>query len=315
MDDFQTFTRECQSRVEAALRRLMPDTAPPRRLHAAMRYGALGGGKRVRPMLVYAAGRAMRAAGAGRDTAKDTAIDAPACAVEMVHVYSLIHDDLPAMDDDDLRRGRPTCHKRFDEATAILAGDALQPLAYQVIAAEARLSARSRLAMIAALSVAAGSSGLVGGQVMDLQAEGKKLSAHELETIHAKKTGALIRAAVRIGALCGDGMDAGDGDNDANENGDNDALAALDEYARCIGLAFQIQDDILDEVGETAKLGKPRGSDRRRGKSTFVSVRGIDAARRRAAELLNQATAALDRVRGDTDHLAALGRYIVQRDY
>lgn len=293
--DFSAFMRACQARVERALRRYMPttDTAPAK-LHAAMRYGALDGGKRVRPMLVYAAGQAVGAAQA--------TLDAPACAVEMIHVYSLIHDDLPAMDDDDLRRGRPTCHKQYDEATAILAGDALQPLAYQIITQEGRLSAQSRLRMIETLSAAAGCLGLVGGQVMDLQAQGEALDVSALEAMHAKKTGALICAAARLGALGAEAVDEA-------------ALAGLDEYGRCIGLAFQIQDDILDEVGDTRTLGKPQGSDRRQDKSTFVSLCGVEASRRRAEELMRQASAALEAVRGDTSRLAELGRYITRRDY
>lgn len=294
MPDFQAFMCDSQARIERALDAYLPTGATqPAGLHEAMRYSTMDGGKRVRPMLVYAAGLAVNAPG--------HLLDAPACAIEMVHVYSLIHDDLPAMDNDALRRGRPTCHKAYDDATAILAGDALQPLAVDIIANEERLSHSSRLRIIRALTSASGSLGMAGGQAIDLEAETRTLTLEQLEEMHARKTGALIRAAIQMGALCGADVSEAE-------------LAGLEIYARCIGLAFQIQDDILDEIGDTEKLGKPQGSDRENGKSTFVSLCGLDASKQRKKELLEQAVSALDTLRHDTSRLAELGQYIVQRD-
>ncbi len=295
MQDFQTFMCDSQVRVERALERYLPTGATqPAKLHEAMRYSTMDGGKRVRPMLVYATGLAV--------SAPNHLLDAPACAIEMIHVYSLVHDDLPAMDNDDLRRGRPTCHKVYDDATAILAGDALQPLAFDVIANEEQLSHSSRLRIIRALTMASGSLGMAGGQAIDLEAETRTLTLEQLEEMHARKTGALIRAAIQMSALC-------------NPDVSEAELAGLETYAKCIGLAFQIQDDILDEIGDTEKLGKPQGSDRENGKSTFVSLYGLEASKRRKKELLEQAISALDALRHDTSRLIELGRYIVQRDY
>ncbi len=286
--------RDSQARIERALDDYLPTSATqPTRLHEAMRYSIMDGGKRVRPMLVYATGLAV--------DAPNHLLDAPACAIEMIHVYSLIHDDLPAMDNDDLRRGRPTCHKAYDDAMAILAGDALQPLALDIIANEEQLSYSSRLKIIQALTAASGSLGMAGGQAIDLEAETRTLTLQQLEEMHARKTGALIRAAIQMGALCGEDVSAAE-------------LAGLEIYAKCIGLAFQIQDDILDEIGDTTKLGKPQGSDRENGKSTFVSLCGMEASKRRKKELLEQAISALDTLRYDTSQLVELGRYIVRRD-
>lgn len=293
--DFKTFARDCQSRIERALASHLPSaTTLPGKLHEAMRYSSLNGGKRIRPMLVYATGQAVHA-----DT---RLLDGPACAIEFVHVYSLIHDDLPAMDDDDLRRGQPSCHRAYDEATAILAGDALQALAFEIVANEEGLCADSRIKILQVLARASGSSGMAGGQAIDLQSEGKRLSLDELETMHARKTGALFRAAIQMGALCGTTVS------------DHD-MQALDSFGRCIGLAFQIRDDILDETAETEKLGKTRGSDRKKNKSTFVQLCGLEASRQRARDLLDEAVGMLDSLGGNTRQLRNLARYVVMREY
>lgn len=260
MNHLTDFLARVQMSLEAALdARLPAATLAPERLHAAMRYATLGGGKRLRAALVYAAGEALGA--------RAELLDVPACALELIHAYSLVHDDLPAMDDDDLRRGKPTCHKAFDEATAILAGDALQTLAFELLARDPGLTvpAERRLAMIARLAMAAGAAGMAGGQAIDLEATGRVLTLEELETMHAHKTGALIRAAVALGALA---ADAG-----------REELARLDDYARHIGLAFQIVDDVLDVEGDTATLGKPQGSDAERAKPTYPAILGLDRAK------------------------------------
>ena len=285
----------CQQRVETTLDDILPAAENmPQSLHQAMRYSSMEGGKRVRPMLVYATGQAV---GTGREV-----LDRTASAIELIHVYSLIHDDLPAMDNDDLRRGRPTCHKAFDEATAILAGDALQPLAFQMISEDEQLPLIARMQILQTLARASGSQGMAGGQAIDLESEGKSLSLAELENMHAKKTGALILASIMMGAM-------------SNPEIRTQQLQALEQYGSKIGLAFQIQDDILDEVGETEKLGKPQGSDRSRNKSTFVSLCGLRASQERAETLLKQALDALNGFDGRADMLRDLARYIIQRDY
>ena len=284
-----------QQRVEKSLHRYLPaaDTKPEK-LHQSMRYACLDGGKRVRPMLVYAAGHAVGLA--------PEKLDAAASAIEMIHVYSLIHDDLPAMDDDDLRRGRATCHKAFDEATAILAGDALQALAFEILCTDEAIDAHCRLPLMQTLAAASGSLGMAGGQAIDLDAEGREQSLAELEEMHAKKTGALILAAVRMGAL---------GQPDTPDT----AFTAFETFGRCIGLAFQIQDDILDETGDTSKLGKPQGSDRGKDKSTFISLCGLDRSRKRCQALLQEALDALSGLDASADHLRDLAAYIVRRDH
>ncbi|MBK1653833.1 (2E,6E)-farnesyl diphosphate synthase [Allochromatium vinosum] len=266
LDDFRA---RCGARVETALDQILPPVSvQPSRLHEAMRYTVLAGGKRIRPLLAYAAGEAL-----GLDAAL---LDRPACAVEMIHAYSLIHDDLPAMDDDDLRRGRPTCHRAFDEATAILAGDALQTLAFQALAEAPGLSAESRVGMVAALARASGARGMVGGQAMDLEAEGSPLDLVQLENIHIHKTGALIRVSVQMGVLAHGGLDA-------------DKAERLDHYAKCLGLAFQIQDDVLDVEGDTAQIGKTAGRDQALNKATYPALVGLAEAKAMANQLINEA--------------------------
>ncbi len=286
----------CQARLEQALDHWLPAaTTHPSRLHEAMRYAALDGGKRIRPTLVYAGGKATGAAQAGLDT--------PACAVELIHAYSLVHDDLPAMDDDDLRRGKPSCHRAFGEATAVLVGDALQSLAFQLLAQadSQETDAAARLGMIRTLALASGSRGMAGGQAIDLAATGQLLNIAELEDMHIHKTGALIRASVVLGALCGKDVD------DAQ-------LGRLDHYAKCIGLAFQIRDDILDVEGETETLGKHTGMDQHREKSTYPALMGLDAARERARELHAEALESLSGFGTEADPLRWISAYIIERE-
>lgn len=294
--DFLQRMRECQARADNALDRWLPaDAQAPARLHAAMRYAVLGNGKRVRPLLVYLAGEAVAALPSG--------LDAPAVAVELIHAYSLVHDDMPAMDNDDLRRGRPTCHRAFDEATAMLTGDALQALAFDVLASDIGISVsdRQRVDMIRTLARAGGSSGMAGGQAIDLAAVGQQLTLSELETMHRHKTGALIRASVRLGGLSAEGVS-------------EDVLAALDHYADAIGLAFQVQDDILDVEGVTATIGKPQGSDAARNKPTYPNLLGLEGARRVAEELRQRALASLQSLGPSADALRHLADYIVRRE-
>ncbi len=264
---------EYRSRVEAALEALLPSARlHPARLHEAMRYAVLGGGKRLRPALVYAAGELAGAA--------PEALDAPACAVELIHAYSLVHDDLPAMDDDDLRRGRPTCHRAFGEAMAILAGDALQALAFQALAAAPAPAPPVRLRMVALLARAAGSRGMAGGQALDLLAAGRRLDAAQVEDIHIHKTGALIRASVMLGALAAGAAPQA-------------LLDRLDHFAKVVGLAFQIRDDLLDVEGRPEETGKASGQDAAREKATYPAAVGLDAARERLEELVSEALATL----------------------
>ncbi|HXH04555.1 MAG TPA: farnesyl diphosphate synthase [Candidatus Competibacteraceae bacterium] len=289
--------RHYQERVEQALDTRLPAAdIHPSHLHQAMRYATLGGGKRLRPVLVYATGEAL-----GVPLA---ALDGPACAVELIHAYSLVHDDLPAMDDDDLRRGKPTCHKAFDEATAILAGDALQALAFQVLVQDPTMVQvpQRRLRMLALLAQAAGSRGMVGGQAIDLAAVGKSLNLVELENMHIHKTGALIRASVLLGALS------------QPELGDAE-LEPLDRYAKCIGLAFQIQDDILDVTTDTRILGKTQGADIARGKPTYPALLGLDGAREHAGMLIEQALDSLAPFGERAEPLRWIARYIVERSH
>jgi farnesyl diphosphate synthase len=291
------FAEACRQRVEAALDRYLPaEKTLPTQLHQAMRYAALNGGKRVRPLLVYAAGKAL--------DADDEALDVAACAMECMHVYSLVHDDLPAMDDDDLRRGKPTTHKTCGEAQAILAGDALQTLAFDLLANRkmGRLDAPTRLRMVGLLAQAAGSRGMAGGQSIDLAAVGRNLDIAELEDMHIHKTGALIRAAVLLGALCAETLN-------------DDQRQALDHYGKCIGLAFQVQDDILDVTASTEQLGKTAGADSAREKPTYPALLGLNGARERARELHQAATDSLGRFGPEADPLRWLSAYIVARTH
>ncbi|MGZ8215855.1 (2E,6E)-farnesyl diphosphate synthase [Methylomagnum sp.] len=291
----QEFMLACQARAEAALdARLPAENRMPERLHRAMRYSALGGGKRLRPLLTYATGHAL---GLSPDL-----LDGPACAVEFIHVYSLIHDDLPAMDDDDLRRGKPTCHKAFDEATAILAGDGLQALAFHVLAHDASIAvpAENRIAMIETLATASGSFGMVGGQAIDLDSVGKALDLPSLENMHIRKTGALIRASVRLATLAKVPLEAAEADK-------------LDHYAKCIGLAFQIKDDILDEESDTQTLGKTQGKDRDHNKPNYPALLGLSGAKQKAQELHEDALASLAGFGTEADYLRALSRFIIER--
>lgn len=286
-----------QSRVERALdARLPSENILPKKLHDAMRYSTLDGGKRMRPMLTYATGKALGLS--------EEILDGPACAVELIHVYSLIHDDLPAMDDDDLRRGKATSHIAYDEATAILTGDALQALAFEILANDPSIKAdaSSRLKMITTLTKASGSQGMVGGQAIDLESVGTQLTLPELENMHIHKTGALIRASVNMAAL-------------AKPEIDPTVAKKLDHYAKCIGLSFQVKDDILDEESDTATLGKTQGKDQENNKPTYPALLGLSGAKEKAQELHEQAVESLSSFGKEADLLRDLSLYIIQRDH
>ena len=281
--------------MELVLERTLPAAqVAPQRLHAAMRFAALGGGKRVRPLLVFAAGEVA--------DAHEGRLEIAAAAVEMIHAYSLVHDDLPCMDDDVLRRGKPTVHVEFDEATALLVGDSLQSLAFRLLA-EYPLAqdAHKQLEMLAVLAVATGSRGMAGGQAMDLAAVGKSLTLPELELMHIHKTGALIRASVMLGALCGELSPT--------------KMAKLDHFAKCIGLAFQVVDDVLDAEASTATLGKTAGKDAEQNKPTYVSLLGVTEAKGLAETLRQDAQAALDGFGVKAQRLRALADFIVLRSF
>jgi farnesyl diphosphate synthase len=283
------------ARADAVLARVLPaPDAAPTDLHRAMRYAVLGGGKRLRPVLVYATGAALGAAPAELDSA--------AAAVEIIHAYSLVHDDLPAMDDDSLRRGQPTCHVAFGEAMAILAGDALQALAFEVLAADPALRGDpcTHVEMLQTLAGACGAHGMAGGQALDLAAVGKRLTPQELEDMHVYKTGALIRASVRLGALAAGCRDAS-------------LLAALDRYGHCVGLAFQIRDDILDIEGDSATIGKTAGKDAADAKPNYPSVFGMEGARRHLHALTAEACAVVEPLGTRAADLAALACYVAER--
>ncbi|WP_324780676.1 polyprenyl synthetase family protein [Thiobacillus sedimenti] len=293
--DFAAWVQACQARIESVLADALPSShVAPQRLHDAMRYAVLGGGKRVRPLLAFAAGEV---------TAADPArVEHAAAAVELIHAYSLVHDDMPAMDDDALRRGKPTVHVEFDEATALLVGDALQSLAFDLLASHTLADdAVTQLKMVQLLAQAAGSRGMAGGQAIDLASVGKPLDLTELEFMHIHKTGALIRAAVLLGAQCGR----------ASEH----ALGALDHYAKCIGLAFQVVDDVLDAEASTATLGKTAGKDAAHNKPTYVSLLGAARARELAQELRADAHAALDTLGAPAVRLRQLADFVVERTF
>lgn len=293
----ETQINHWRERAEVSLEHWLPrETIHPSRLHEAMRYSVLNGGKRIRPVLSYAAGFAV---GADENT-----LDVAGTAVELIHAYSLVHDDLPAMDNDDLRRGKPTCHKAFDEPTAILVGDALQSLAFQVLAQglDHAIPAEQRLEIINILAIASGSRGMAGGQAIDLASVGKSLNIAELEDMHIHKTGALIRASVKMGALCLPGVDQG-------------RVKKLDHYAKCIGLAFQIQDDILDVTSDTATLGKTQGADQALNKPTYPALMGLDAAREMASELHQDALQSLAEFGERAEALIWIADYIINRKH
>ncbi len=295
MLNVQSHLQLWQQRIEQVLDQLLPNAQiHPQRLHAAMRYSVLNGGKRMRPLLVYATGHAL---GISLDV-----LDIPAAALELIHVYSLVHDDLPAMDDDDLRRGKPTCHKAYDEAIAILVGDGLQALAFQLLASHAQLAVDpvQRLKMLEQLAYAAGSRGMVGGQAIDLAAVGKTLSELELENMHIHKTGALIRASVLMAAY-------------ADASITPQQLHKLDHFAKCLGLAFQVQDDILDVESDTHILGKMRGADAAAGKPTYPSIMGMSAAKTKLQELYQEAITALHGFDESADLLREIAEFTVKR--
>lgn len=294
--DFQDWARSRQVRIETSLQTLLPAAdIPPERLHDAMRYTVLGGGKRVRPLLAFAAGEL--------NNADEERVTIAAVAVELIHAYSLVHDDMPCMDDDVLRRGKPTCHVEYDQATALLAGDSLQSLAFQLLA-EYRLadSPQMQLEMIKRLAQAAGSRGMAGGQAVDLASVGKTLSLPELEFMHIHKTGALIRAAVMLGAYCGSSL---------NES----QLTSLDHFAKCIGLAFQVVDDLLDAEATTATLGKTAGKDAENNKPTYVSILGSSRARELAEELRRDAYQSLEVFGATAERLRQLTDFIIHREF
>ncbi|MEW9582736.1 polyprenyl synthetase family protein [Paraburkholderia sp. DGU8] len=289
---FEQWTRGVLERVETALEHYLPSvTTEPARLHEAMRYAVLGGGKRVRPLLCHAAGELTGA--------RAESLDAAAAALEMIHVYSLVHDDMPCMDDDALRRGKPTVHVQYDEATALLVGDALQSQAFVALTSEA-LGASQQASLVRELALASGSIGMCGGQAIDLASVGHTLTRGQLETMHRMKTGALLRAAVRMGALAGVAPDA-------------DAMRSLDAYASAVGLAFQVVDDILDVTTDSATLGKTAGKDAKDGKPTYVSIIGLDASRALAAQLRSDAHAALATFGARAQRLAELADLVVNR--
>jgi farnesyl diphosphate synthase len=299
VSDFQDWSRDVAGEMERTLESILPASATvPHRLHDAMRYATLGGGKRVRPMLAFAAGLV-----SGADTER---VKIVAAAVEIIHAYSLVHDDLPCMDDDILRRGKPTCHVEFDEATALLAGDALQALAFELMA-NFRLadSAETQIRMLQLFARACGAAGMAGGQAIDLANVDKQITLPELEFMHILKTGALIRAAVMLGAYCGAPLSEAE-------------MAHLDRYAKLVGLAFQVVDDILDCESNTEKLGKTAGKDQDANKPTYVSLMGLAPAKQFAAELLQDALDALDAVSGFGEkavRLRQLAEFIVKRQH
>ena len=285
-----------QSRIEQALDKKLaqPEAgSPSSQLLNAMRYSTLNGGKRLRALLVYAAGESL---GVAVDL-----LDSPACAVEMVHAYSLVHDDMPAMDDDDLRRGKPTCHKEYGEATALLTGDALQSLAFEALCDD-RFTPRQQIDMVKVLAQRSGALGMAGGQAIDLESVGQQLNLPALQTMHELKTGALIQASVLLGAI-------------ACSETPNNVLSALSRYALTVGLAFQVQDDVLDVVANTDILGKAQGADIALNKPTYPALMGLDAAQQKASDLIEQSLAILADLPYDTQALTALAQFVVQRQH
>jgi len=291
-EQFQTWMKSTQAAVEIALTQYLPAPSQlPQKLHEAMAYAVLDGGKRVRPLLVYAAGKLFNA--------QTELVSRAACAVEMIHAYSLVHDDMPCMDDDALRRGKPTVHKKYDEATALLVGDALQAQAFLVLS-EANAEADRKLAMLQLLAHASGSLGMCGGQAIDLDSVGIALNITELEQMHRLKTGALLRVSVLLGAISGKHLTS----NETN---------ALDQYASAIGLAFQVVDDVLDATADSATLGKTAGKDAADNKPTYVSLLGLEASRQLADKLCSDAHQALSIFGESAQYLHDLADLIVQR--
>jgi geranylgeranyl pyrophosphate synthase len=296
-DEFGAQLEIWRVRMEHALAARLPDQSlVPARLHEAMRYSVLGGGKRIRPALLFATARTL---GLSEDD-----VEAAACAIELVHVYSLVHDDLPAMDNDDIRRGRPTCHKAYDEATALLVGDALQPLAFQLLACDKALPASPaiRIRLIDMLAQAIGTFGMAGGQAIDLAVQGMRLDIAQVEDMHARKTGAVIRASVLMAAECAPSLDPS-------------LYAALNRFAVAVGLAFQIQDDLLDVTGDALTLGKATGADSERAKPTHPAVIGIPASQQRVRLLHNQAISALAPFGDRAESLRSLAHWLLSRQY
>jgi len=296
--NLSAWMQQRQQRIENVLSEHIPEpncttNKTSAKLLEAMRYSTLGGGKRLRALLVYATGEALNA--------DLTRLDFPASAVEMIHAYSLVHDDMPIMDDDDLRRGRPTCHKAYDDATALLVGDALQSLAFETLCTD-KLTPSQQSKMVKTLALQSGVFGMAGGQAIDLESVGKQLSLDSLQGMHELKTGALIRASVRLGAL-------------ASEHSDETTLAKLDNYAHDIGLAFQVQDDVLDVIADTQTLGKTQGADINLNKPTYPALLGLDVAKQKATDLIDSALAELDDLTFDTHILAALAQFVVQRNH
>jgi len=302
MTDFQNWMFSIQSRMELVLDKLLPPAhIAPQRLHQAMRYAVLGGGKRVRALLTHAAGEMCGAS--------PQKLEFAAAAVELIHAYSLVHDDMPCMDDDDLRRGKPSCHKQYDDATALLVGDALQSLAFQSLAQpDVYTNAARQLEMVNLLAIASGSRGMAGGQAIDLASIGQNLNQAELEYMHIQKTGALIRAATLIGAYCTDEGEVGAGLS-------IDRTQAIDRYAQCIGLAFQVVDDILDIEAETATLGKTAGKDAQSNKPTYVTILGLSRAKQLAVELYENAVEPLSAYSSEATRLIQLATFITQRNF
>ena len=293
---FNDFVRTSRERVDSALTHYLPLDQDPTQLREAMRYSLFNGGKRVRPTLVYASALAISA---DAQNIQSELLNRVACALESLHSYSLVHDDLPAMDDDDLRRGKPTCHIAFSEATAILAGDALQTFAFELLSEAGNVDAKVQIALVSQLAKASGVQGMVLGQAIDLASVDKTIDLAQLENMHRHKTGALIRASVSMGATAVGASAA--------------QLNALDAYAAAIGLAFQVQDDILDVTADTETLGKQQGADVARNKPTYVALLGLEGARAKAQELHQQALSALNKFGESADYLRALSAYIIER--
>jgi farnesyl diphosphate synthase len=287
--------QQYRQRVDQSLQQLMDSRGKlARELHQAMQYSIFNGGKRVRPILVYLTGKALQIPSEHQD--------APACAVELIHCYSLVHDDMPEMDDDDLRRGKPTCHKQFSEATALLTGDALQTLAFEILVTNSAINPKQVVAMVKTLAQASGLEGMAGGQAIDLAATGQSLSLNDLKTMHEHKTGALIRASVKLGAL-------------AKPDVDETILTVLDNYARCIGLSFQIKDDILDIESDTETLGKQQGADDQLNKATYPALLGLEGAKKMANECHQEALENLSLFDKSADPLRWLSEYIITRSH